>query len=71
MLNNSVMGFPGSSVAKNSPASAGDTGLIQDPGRSHLLRSNSAPTQLLSRCPRGKALQLLSLCAATTKARML
>ena len=50
MLNNSVMGFPGSSVAKNSPANAEDTGLIQDPGKSHLLRSNSAPTQLLSLC---------------------
>lgn len=71
MLNHSVMGFPGSSVAKNSPANAEDTGLIQDLGRSHLLRSNSAPTQLLSLCSRGEVLRLLSPCAATPKARML
>ena len=35
-------GFPGGSVVKNSPASAGDTGLIPDPGRSHVLQSNKA-----------------------------
>ena len=29
-------GFPGSSVVKNPPANAGDTGLIPDPGRSHM-----------------------------------
>ena len=29
------LGFPGGSVVKN-PPSAGDTGLIADPGRSHM-----------------------------------
>ena len=29
-------GFPGGSVIKNLPANAGDTGLIPDPGRSHM-----------------------------------
>ena len=33
-------GFPGGSVVKNLPANAGDTGLIPDPGRSHVLQSN-------------------------------
>ena len=33
-------GFPGGSVVKNSPALAGDVGLIPDPGRSHTLQSN-------------------------------
>ena len=32
--------FPGGSVVKNLPALAGDTGLIPDPGRSHMLQSN-------------------------------
>ena len=35
-------GFPGGSVVKNLPASAGDTGLIPGPGRSHVPRSNQA-----------------------------
>ena len=35
-------GFPGGSVAKNLPASVGDTGLIPDPGRSHMPWSNQA-----------------------------
>ena len=33
-------GFPGISVEKNLPANAGDIGLIPDPGRCHMLRSN-------------------------------
>ena len=33
-------GFPGGSVLKNPPANAGDTGLIPDPGGSHMPRSN-------------------------------
>ena len=33
-------GFPGGSVVKNPPANAGVTGLITDPGRSHVLWSN-------------------------------
>ena len=32
--------FPGGSVVKNPPANAGDTGLIPDSGRSHMLGSN-------------------------------
>ena len=30
------MDFPGGIVVKNPPASAGDTGLIPGPGRSHM-----------------------------------
>ena len=33
-------GFPGGAVVKNLPANAGDTGLISDPGRSHMPWSN-------------------------------
>ena len=33
-------GFPGSTVVKNPPASAGDTGSSPGPGRSHMPRSN-------------------------------
>ena len=32
--------LPGGSVVKNPPAKAGNTGLIPDPGRSHMPRSN-------------------------------
>ena len=35
-------GFPGASVVKNPPANAGGTGLIPDPGRSHMPWSNWA-----------------------------
>ena len=46
-------GFPGSSVVSNSPASAADTGLIPDPGRSHVLWQNYAHApQLLGLCSR-------------------
>ena len=34
--------FPGGTVVKNPPASAGDTGLSPGPGRSHMPRSNWA-----------------------------
>ena len=34
------LGFPGGSVVENSPANAGDTGSMLDPGRSHMLWSN-------------------------------
>jgi len=37
---NEVRGFPGGSVVKNPPANAGDTGLIPDPGRPHMLQSD-------------------------------
>ena len=44
---------------KNLPASAGDTGSIPDPGRSHMPQSNKAcEPQLLIRCPRAQELQL-------------
>ena len=62
--------FPGGAVVKNPPASAGDTGLIPGPGRSHMPQSNQAHVpQLLSLCPRAHVLQLLSPCATTTEAR--
>ena len=32
--------FPDGTVVKNLSANAGDTGLIPDPGRSHMLRGN-------------------------------
>ena len=60
-------GFPGGSVVKNPPATAGDTGSISDPGRSHIPRSNKARgRQLLSLCSRAREPQLLSprACAA-------
>ena len=37
-INNSD--FPGDTVVKNSPASAGDMGSIPGPGGSHMLQSN-------------------------------
>ena len=33
-------GFRGGSMIKTPPTNAGDMGLISDPGRSHMLRSN-------------------------------
>ena len=44
-------GFPGGSVVKNLPASAGDTGSFPDPGRSHMPQSNYVP-QILGLCYR-------------------
>ena len=38
-----IQGFPGGSVIKNLPATAGDTGSIPKPGRSHMLWSNWDP----------------------------
>ena len=47
-------------MVKNLPANAGDVGLIPDPGRSHVLRSNKTYTpQLLNLCSRAQELQLL------------
>ena len=47
------LGLLGGSVVKNSPANAGDTGLIPGPGRSYMLRSNQACVpQLLNLCSR-------------------
>ena len=54
-------GFPSGSVVKNLPANAGDLGLIPDPGRSHIPRSNQACVpQLVSLCSKAWELQLLS-----------
>ena len=39
LKSNQNEGFPGGSVVKNPPASAGDLGLIPGPGRSHMLQS--------------------------------
>ena len=69
-----VLGFPGSSVVKNPPANAGDTGEISDLGRSHMRQSYWAPAlQLLSLCSRAWELQplnphALSLRSATGEA---
>ena len=53
------------------PANAGDTGSIPDPGRLHMPQSNEpqAP-QLLSLRSRAREPQLLSQRAATTEARV-
>ena len=51
-------GFPGSSVVKNPPANAGDTGSIPDPGRSHVpWRNQARMPQLLRLCSRARSLQ--------------
>ena len=55
-------------MVKNPLANAGDMGSIPDPGRSHMLWSNSArDPQLLSLCSRAHEPQLLSLRATTTE----
>ena len=51
-----MMGFPGGAVVRNPPANAGDTVSSPGQGRSHVPRSN-----------KGRAPQLLSLCATTTE----
>jgi len=64
-----MLGFPGGSVVKNPPASAGDRGSIPDPGRSGMLWSNWAHRlQLLSLCSRAQEPQLLSPCVTATEA---
>ena len=56
----SPLGFPGGSVVKNPPTSAGDAGSIPGPGRSHRPRSNKAGApRLLSRSSRARESQLL------------
>ena len=60
-LKATAWGFPGGSVVKNPPASAGDRNSIPDPGRCHVPRSNkSREPQLLSLCSRARELQLLN-----------
>ena len=59
-------GFPGGSVVKNLPASAGDVGSIPDSGRSHMSWSKKAyVSQLLSLCSRAQEVKLPSPHAAT------
>ena len=41
-LKHTEEGFPGATVGKNLSASAGDTGSVPGPGRSHMLQSNKA-----------------------------
>ena len=66
--------FPGGIVDKNSPANAGDTGLIPDPGRFHMPSWNEAcRPELLSPCSRAHKPLLLSprtwsLCSTTGEA---
>ena len=51
-------GFPGGTVVKNPPASAGDTSLVPDPGISHMPRDNEAcAPRLLSPGSGARALQ--------------
>ena len=67
-----VSDFPGGTVIKNTPANAGDTGLVPGPGRPHMPRSNKARApQLLNLHSRACEPQLLSPCAATTEAHMI
>ena len=59
-------GLPWRLSVKNPPANAGDTGLIPDPGKPHMLGGNQAHApQLLSLCSRTQEPQLLSLCSRT------
>ena len=62
-------GLPWWLSGKESPANAGDMGLISDPGRSHVLWSNQAHVpQLLSLCSRAWELRLLSPLITSTEA---
>ena len=66
-----IEGFPGGSVVKNLPATAGDMGSIPGLERSHMPQSNQARApQLLSLCSRARELQLLSPCTVTPEARV-
>ena len=55
-------------MVKNLPANAGDMGSSPDPGRSHMLQSNSHAPQLLNLRARAHEPQLLSPHATTTEA---
>ena len=60
--------FPGGSVVKSPPASAGDMGSIPDPGRSHTSPSDKACVpQLLSLCSRAWELHVMSSRVATNE----
>ena len=64
-----IWGFPGGAVVKNTPANAGDMGLIPGLGRSHMPQSNQAHVPLLSLRSRAREPQLLSPRATTTEAQ--
>ena len=68
----SARGSPGGSVVKNLSANTGDTGLIPDPGRSHMPWSNKAQKarvpQLYSLCSRAWEEQLLKPACPRTHA---
>ena len=64
-----LLDFPGGAVDKNPPTKVGDIGLSLGPGRFHMPQSSWAPTpQLMGPGSRAKQPQLLSPCAAVTKA---
>ena len=67
-----IWGFPGGLAVKKLPASAGNTGLIPGPGRSHIPGDNwtHARQLLFSLCSRAGEPQLLSPWATTTEALM-
>ena len=59
-------GFPGGLAVTNPPANAGDTGLIPDLGRPHMVKKNLVYVlQRLSLCPRAWKSQPLSPHALT------
>ena len=57
-----MLGFPGGSVVKNTPANTGDTDSILGPGRSHMPQNNQAcaPQQKQQQQWEAQALQLQS-----------
>ena len=61
------LGFPGGSVVKNLLVSAGDTGLIPDPGRSHMPRSTNPRSHSYLACALEP--QLLSSHASSPEAQ--
>ena len=64
-----VIRLPWGLSGKESTSSAGDSGLIPDPGRSHMRRSSEVHVpHLLSLCSRAREPRLLSPPAATTEA---
>ena len=60
-----MQGFPGGPVVKNLPASAGDTGLIPGPGRSHMHGASKPCTTTIKPCSRAHGPQPLNPHAAT------
>ena len=61
-------GFPGGTMVKNPPASAGHMGSSPGPGRSHMPWSNQSHVpQLLSLCSRARVPQLLKPARLATR----